>query len=194
MREPDHEPDDEGIRQRPQRQPRKTPADDAEEPTPARRILAGAVVRTQQSSSNDPYQTHFPPWAGPVGGVLVFGSLAAYASFEREGQVSPTIALGGAAAGLFIGTIVWLCDRPSGRGKSLDVADQGTFVGRFLALLSGFLFCLPFIGLFLSGWAVYLNRRRSAGWPWLVSRVTFALAALLTVVFVVLLLLDKRER
>jgi hypothetical protein len=189
------EPDDEAIRKQPQWAPRpKRPADGEEDLSPPRRAMGRRVVTAQQHSTNDPHHTRFPPWAGPIVGVLVFGGLAAYVSYENEGRVSPTIALGGAAAGLAIGAIVWLCDRPSGRGKSLDVGDQGTFVGRFLALLSGFLFCIPIVGLLLSGWAVFLNRRRSAGWPWLVSRVTFALAAVLSAAFVVLLVVEQLNR
>lgn len=192
MREPEHEPDEEGIRQQPRPIPRpKRPGDDDEDQTPLRRAMGRRVVTTQQHSTGDPYQTHFPPWAGPVGGPLVIGLMSAYASYESEGRVSPTITLCGAAVGLALGTVVWLCDRPSGRGKSLDVTDQGTFIGRFLALLSAFLFFLPIVGLCLSGWAVFLNRRRGVGWPWLVSRVAFALASLISIWVVLAILLAK---
>jgi hypothetical protein len=152
------------------------------------------VVASQQSPTGDPYHTRFPPWAGPIVGVLVFGGLAAYVSFENEGQVSPVVAFVGAAVGLAIGTVVWLCDRPSGRGVAGDVGDQGTFFGRFVALLSALMFWLPLVGLLLSGWAAYLNRRRSAGWPWVVSRVALALAALVSVAIAVLMLLAGLRR
>ena len=123
----------------------------------------------------------------------IVGLLACIAFVVHSDQHAhrATAVYGGLAAGLAIGTIVWLCDRPSGRGQSLDVTDQGTFVGRLLALLSRFLFFLPVVGLVFTGIALYVNRRRSAGWPWLVSRITFALSALLSAVLGVMMLIAK---
>jgi hypothetical protein len=118
----------------------------------------------------------------------VFGLIATNLSYEKTGGFSPAIVFTAAGAGLLIGLVVWFCYRPSGRGKFPDVSDQGTFLGRFLALVSSCFFWLPVIGLFLSGWAVFINRRRSAGWSWIVSRIAFVLAVLWSGVFVALLL------
>jgi hypothetical protein len=43
----------------------------------------------------------------------------------------------------------------------------------------------------LAAAAVFANRRREAGWPWLVSRIAFVLAALISAMLLITLLLDR---
>ena len=133
--------------------------------------------------------THFPHWATPVASPLVVGLLAALASCQSPEGFSLTVTLLGVATGFLLGMVLWFCDRPSGRGDFLDVSDQGSFMGRFFALLSCLFFCLPIVGVILSSLAVLTNWRRKAGWPWLVSRITFVIALFLSGTFAVALLL-----
>jgi hypothetical protein len=155
------------------------------------------VISVQTDKAGSPSagkELALPSWSAPVGLPLVFATIAAYLSYKETSAVSPALAFGAAVFGLMVGTVVWVCDRPSGRGGRLDVSDQGTMPGRFLALASLFISCIPFLGAIISGWAVFTNRRRTAGWPRAVSQFAFALALLWSAVCTVLILLSGPKR
>lgn len=197
MSVPDNESDNEGIRKAPQ--PKQPPRrrDDPENDEAMIRVggaVVRAVVTTRRKTTDSAGHTPFPGWAAPPGGAVILGVMLAWATAQSEKGFSWPATLIAAGCGFILGLVVWLCDKPSGRGKRLDVTDQGSFAGRFLALLSLVLFCLPFVGLVFASCAVFANWRRGSGWPWLVSRLAFALAFLLTAWFLSALLLADPKK
>ncbi len=121
------------------------------------------------------------------------GAIFLTISLKDQGKIVPELIGAGVGIGLVLGGLVWLCDRPSGRGTGLDVADQGTFIGRALAILSLFCCIFPIVGLGLSSIALWNNRRRNVGWPWRISWIAFGIAMLVTLVMLIILVLAWLE-
>ena len=187
MDNPERPPDGEGIRNTPSSEPRLQQPNRINEGN--NWVATPSHTRTSHTDSSA-----MPGWAALLWGPLLCGLLAAGASSKTASTDMLVWVPGGLTVGLLIGGLVWLCDRPSGRGEALDVTDQGTFIGRVLAVLSALLFCLPYVGLVLAVGSVLANWRRRAGWPWLVSRIAFVLTALLSAWVSVMIYLDKSRK
>jgi hypothetical protein len=148
--------------------------------------------------------TSFPRWAGPLVGAGVGLALALRLSLDLAPEARLLPVLGGLVGGLLLGCLIWFLDPPPTtttefgrrpRHNYIEVLDNssaphGTFVTRFLALLSVVLCWAPFVGLVLAIPAVVLNRR-ARGWPRIVSWVGLALSAVVTALLVVILALGK---
>jgi hypothetical protein len=140
----------------------------------------------------------FPRWTAPLVGAGL-GALLALRAARRERQpMAWDWLIGGATLGLVAGGLIWLLDRPAPRRKGAVAetseaveqppsasAEQGSLVGRVLALLSILLFCAPFLG-FVLGVAAILINSRDGGWSRTVGWIATGLSLVVTIAFVVL--------
>jgi hypothetical protein len=140
----------------------------------------------------------FPRWAGPVVGAVA-GALIAARMARRQGQgFSPTWIASGAAIGVVGGLFVWLLDKPRAQPQvepalgatqatGAGIQTSATLLGRFFAVLAVLLSLAPFVGLILGGVAWFLNRN-VRGWPKAASMIGTIIAALFTVLVIIVLM------
>jgi len=121
-----------------------------------------------------------PRWQAPVAGAIVLGLLGLRAAYGIERAVTVGWLAGWVGAGLLIGLLVALVDRPG----------PVTLLSRFLALISPVVTFLPIIGPVLTA-AAYFSNRANPGAYRTLSAIAFVASLALTVVFGVALLLSS---
>jgi cytochrome c biogenesis protein CcdA len=115
---------------------------------------------------------------------------------QEDGELSVEVVVGVAILGMLAGGLVALADRPTRKaktGKGEEKGDKGTFAGRFIALLSLFLWWVPFFGLIFGAWA-FLTNRHGTGWGRVVAWIGFVLSAAVSVLFAGLLIHEALTR
>jgi len=140
----------------------------------------------------------YPAWAA----VFLIPALFTYVTirFAVQGKpVEKAWIIGGLAATVTLGAIIWLLDSPRRNKTETTEVDHwtevieeegGELVPRFLTFISLLLFFIPIIGLALSVSAVIANWKRP-GWSQRLSRLSLILSTLATLAIAILLLPGK---
>lgn len=122
-----------------------------------------------------------PAWQAPLAGAVLLILFAVRTAYSLNRPVSGGWLAGSAILGASIGLLVALADAPN---------NQGTTVGRFLALISPATALMPIVGLPFNAAAWWANRHHPGGLRTL-SRVTLAASVGWSLATAALLLLSQ---